>query len=258
MLLRPLSTVFRCLGAALAVLATALAADYRAGVARLEIAPERWVQAVAIQDPKGGRAVIVTAAAMGLPRAITDLVAARSELDRSQVLFLSGPAPPPNQAKLAEDLVTVIGAALGDLQPAALSYGEGSGLRVAAPDGLLRAALFGGGAGPVGHSRAVGGPIRSAFRMVEPEPALRSRETPEPRSNLCPVQAIRFGKSLTLLALGGEVTPDYARRIRLQFSRAKEPLVVVGNSNDIARPFARELEPAILGGIRTVLKRVGR
>jgi hypothetical protein len=63
---------------------------------------------------------------------------------------------------------------------------------------------------------------------------------------------------LTLLALGGEVTPDYARRIRLQFSRAKEPLVVVGNSNDIARPFARELEPAILGGIRTVLKRVGR
>jgi hypothetical protein len=58
--------------------------------------------------------------------------------------------------------------------------------------------------------------------------------------------------------LGGEVRPDYARRIQRQFHRAKEPLIVVGNSNDIAGPLARELEPAILDAIRTVLRRVGR
>jgi hypothetical protein len=248
------------LGAALATLVTALAADYRAGMARLEVAPERWVQAVAIQDSKSGRLVIVTAGEIGLPRAVADLVAARSELDRAQVLFLSGPAPPPTPAKLAEDLVTVIGAALGDLQPAALSYSEGSELRVSAPDGTLRAALFGQGAAasPTGNRKGVDGPIRSAFRMVEPEPTLRPRETSGPRSNPCPVQAIRFGRSLTLVALGGEVRPDYARRIQRQFHRAKEPLIVVGNSNDIAGPLASELEPAILDAIRAVLRRVGR
>jgi hypothetical protein len=244
----------------LATLVTALAADYRAGVARLEVAPERWAQAVAIQDLKGGRLVIVTAGEIGLPRAITDLVAARSELDRSQVLFVSGLAPPPSPAELAEDLVTVIGAALGDLQPAALSYSEGGGLRVASPDGTLRAALFGQGAAanPTGNLKRVDGPVRSAFRMVEPEPALRPRENSGPRSNPCPVQAIRFGRSLTLVALGGEVRPDYVRRIQREFSRAKEPLIVVGNSNDIAGPLASELEPAILDAIRAVLRRVGR
>jgi hypothetical protein len=248
-------------GAALATLATALAADYQAGVARFEVAPERWAQAVAIQDAKGGRLVVVTAGEIGFPRAITDLVAGRSEFDRSQVLFVSGPAPPPDRAKLAENLVTLIGAALGDLRPATLYYDEGGGLRVASPDGgTSRAALFGQGpaAGPTGTRKRVDGLMRSAFRMVEPEPVLRPRETPGPRPNPCPVQAIRFGGSLTLVALKGEVAPDFARRIQREFHRAREPLIVVGNSNDIAGPLAGELEPAILDAIRILLRRVGR
>ncbi len=61
-----------------------------------------------------------------------------------------------------------------------------------------------------------------------------------------------------MVALGGEVAPDFARRIQREFHRAREPLIVVGNSNDIAGPLAGELEPAILDAIRILLRRVGR
>lgn len=105
----------------------ALAAGYQAGVARLEALP--GAQAVAIQGPKGGRVVLVNTGQASLPRALTDLVTARAGLHRSQLLFVSGTAPPPEPVKLADDLVTMVGAALGDLKPAALSWVEGGGLK---------------------------------------------------------------------------------------------------------------------------------
>jgi hypothetical protein len=46
-----------------------------------------------------------------------------------------------------------------------------------------------------------------------------------------PVQAIRFGKSLTLLALGGEVVVDYALRAKREFPG--EPLIVAAYSNSV-------------------------
>ena len=184
---------------------------WRAGVARLDITPSEpiwmsgyaartkpsdgvlhplWAKAIAIEDGRGGRAVIVTTDLIGLPRAITDAVSARAAkdygLDRAQILFNSShthtgpivrhslvnianipaselPAIERYGDRLTENLFTVIGAALGKLAPASLSYHEGQAsfainrrnfpdkpvdhsvpvLKVAAADGKLLAALFG-------------------------------------------------------------------------------------------------------------------
>lgn len=247
--------LLKCLGLVQAVLVAGSAAGYRAGVVRLEIPEE--AQAVAIEDPSGGRIVVVTTGRIGLPRAIIDWVAARTGLDRSQVLFDSGPVPSPDPVGLAGDLVTLIAAALGDLKPAVLSYAGGSHLRVAAPDGSPLAVLF-QHAGSMGSPRRLRGPIRSAFRMVEPKFLLRTREASAPSSSPCSVQAVRFGKNLTLLALGAELRVPYARRIERQFSSAKEPVVLVGNSNGASGPLAEDLEDAVFDGIRNVMKRVGK
>src|SRR5712692_9714979 len=74
------------------------AADYKAGVGRILITPEKpiymsgyagrnhpsegaihdlWAKALAIEDRMGARVVIVTTDLIGLPRGIADLVAAR-------------------------------------------------------------------------------------------------------------------------------------------------------------------------------------
>ncbi len=147
-----------------------------AGVARVDITPDGpiwltgyaarthpstgvlqhlWAKALAIDDGKGGRAVIVTTDLIGLPRAITDPVCARLEkehgLARASILFNSshthtGPLVRGNlltmfdlaaydrarvdeyAQKLTENLVQVVAAALGDLSPATLDYGSGEAL----------------------------------------------------------------------------------------------------------------------------------
>ena len=43
-----------------------------------------------------------------------------------------------------------------------------------------------------------------------------------------PVQAVRFGGGLTLVALGGDVTVDYSLRIKREY--AGEPVVAAGYS----------------------------
>src|SRR5437879_376788 len=104
------SALILCLAGA----SVALSAGLRAGVGRIDITPDGpiwlsgygdrthpstgvltklWAKALAIQDSKGGRVVIVSTDLIGLPRAITDAVAARIEkeygLDRSRVMFNS-------------------------------------------------------------------------------------------------------------------------------------------------------------------------
>src|SRR5512147_2052494 len=94
--------------------ASALAADFKAGVARVDITPSTpiwlsgyasrkhpsegvlhplWAKALAIEDSKRNRVVIVTTDLIGLPRPISELVAARVQkeygLDRSQLLLNS-------------------------------------------------------------------------------------------------------------------------------------------------------------------------
>src|SRR5205807_7049146 len=46
-----------------------------------------------------------------------------------------------------------------------------------------------------------------------------------------PVQAVRFGKELTLLALGGEVVVDYALRVKKEYPG--EAIIVAGYSNAV-------------------------
>ena len=427
------------------------AADFRAGVARLEITPKTsiwmsgygdrkhpsdgvlhplWAKALAIEDGKKNRVVMVTTDLIGLPRSISDVVAARIlkqfGLDRSRLVLNSshthtgpyiGHTLPTlfdfgaeDQSKinayageLTENLVAVIGAAIGKLEPAQVSFGFGVAhfainrreatpngvkigvnpqgpvdpdvpvIRVLGLDGSLKAVLFGyachnttltgqfyqlsgdyagfaqielekahpgatamflmlcGGdqnpnprstlelarqhgktlAGEVERMLSAGltplrPPIRAAFENIELDFALHTRETfeaelkdPNPskvrrakamllayderkpiRHTAYPIQAVRFGNGLTLLALGGEVVVDYALRAKREYPGSN--LVVAGYSNDVMSyiptkrvlqeggyepvdsmayygqpgPYADDVEERIFTGIRQVLKRV--
>ena len=149
------------------------AAGFRAGAGKIKITPETpiwlsgyaarthpsegvlhdlWAKALALEDGKGRRAVIVTMDLIGLPRSISDSVAARAAkqygLERSQLLLNcshthTGPVVRANLSSvygfspeqtavvleyaksLENKLVNVIGAALGDLAPASLFTGHG-------------------------------------------------------------------------------------------------------------------------------------
>ncbi len=391
-----------------------------------------WAKALAIEDGRRNRVVIVTTDLIGLPRAVSEPVAARVAkqhgIDRARLVLNSshthtGPLirsnleimfeMSPEEHKVVEDyadaligkLVDVVGAALADLQPAALSFGNGEAhfainrrqggargvviglnpggptdpdvpvLKVAAPDGKLRAVLFGYAChnttltdkfyklsgdyagfaqiaiekanpgvialffmlcgadqnpnprsslelaeqhGPalatevtrvLGTSlQAVNGQIRAAYQTVDLEFAPNSRDTYQARvgdSNVWrsrhakamlklydegrpirrypyPVQAIVFGKSLTVLALGGEVVVDYALRVKKEFG--SKGIIVAGYSNDVMSyipslrvskeggyepdtsmiyyglpgPYNEEVEERIFTTIHRAMKRVGR
>jgi neutral ceramidase len=161
----------------LAILPVAHAADeaWKAGVAKVNITPEQymwmsgyaarnkpaegkmtelWAKALAIEDPAGKRAVLVTLDLVGIERtlsnSIRDKLEKRFGLDRSQVAINcshthSGPvvgrnlrpmheyALPPEHRdlihqyadKLETAIVDVVGRAIGKLAPAKLEYGSG-------------------------------------------------------------------------------------------------------------------------------------
>jgi hypothetical protein len=154
----------------------------------------------------------------------------------------------------------------------------------------------------------VRGPVRAAFQVVELGFAPQSREGFEARLNESniyrvrhakamlrlyddgnpirrypyPVQALQFGKDLTLVALGGEVVVDYDLRIKREFGAKR--IIVAGYSNDVMSyiPSLRvlkeggyeaddsmiyyglpgryddEVEDRIMTTVRQVMKRVGR
>lgn len=181
----------------------ASAADYRAGLARVDITPEGpiWLsgyasrskpsdgvlnrisaKALALEDSKGSRIVILTTDLIGLPRAVTDVVGARVAkeygLERSRILMNSshthtGPVVYPNLSmmyflepeqeravkayrdRLMDQLVSVIGGAIADLKPATVSYGAGSvgfavNRRLLVPGGPAKLSV--NPDGPVDHS----------------------------------------------------------------------------------------------------------
>lgn len=428
------------------------AADFKAGIARVPITPEGpiwlsgyasrthpsdgvlhelWIKALALEDPGGGRLVIVSTYLIGLPRVISDEVAARVMkaygLDRARLLLNSshthtGPVVwpnlqtmydlPPEQERIlkqfgrrvVDELFTAIGAALGDMTPARLSFGQGSTgfavnrreftpervtigvnpggpvdhsvpvLKVTGSDDELLAVVFGYACHNTtltGHHYKISGdyagfaqseieqahpgatamflmlcgadqnpnprgeveiarrhgaslatevdrvlsgnlkpvrpPIRAAFQMVDLNFAPHTRETFEAELNdenrwavrrakemlkaydkrrpvrriPYPVQAVRFNKDLTLVALGGEVVIDYPLRIKREFP--KETLVIAGYSNDVMcyipskrvlreggyeaehsmiyygqpGPFTEEVEDTVLDTVRQVMRRVG-
>jgi hypothetical protein len=96
------------------------------------------------------------------------------------------------------------------------------------------------------------------------------------------VQGIRLGKSLTLVALGGEVVVDYNLRLKREFPG--EELIVAGYSNDVMcyipslrvlkeggyeandsmiyygqpGPFAEDVEDRVMQMVYKVMDRLGR
>jgi hypothetical protein len=193
--MRPVLALFFC--------CVAFAADWKAGTARVDITPDGpiWMsgyasrkqpsqgvlhklhaRALALEDRRGGRIVIVTTDLIGLPRNITDVAGARLQKDhrlaRERVLFNSshthtGPVVRPNLAvmydlspeneravneyslRLTDNLVAVVSAALGDLKPASLSFGTGRAgfamnRRERTPTGTIRLGV--NPSGPMDHS----------------------------------------------------------------------------------------------------------
>ncbi len=148
--------------AAVFVLAAALlpAADFKAGFARAAITPKApirmsgyagrtqlsegavhdlWAKALALDDGKGGRAVIVTLDLATIPTAMSDEIAARigreNRLPRERLAINvshthAGPVVRPGgdeySRKLADTVVRVAGEALKDLAPARLRFGHGT------------------------------------------------------------------------------------------------------------------------------------
>lgn len=149
-------------------------------------------KALALEDRRGHRAVIVTAG-FDVPLSVADSVAAQAMkeygLERASILVYSvasGGAKP-------VDARTAIGAALGGLKPAVLVYGNGR-LTVSSYDGRCLAGISAEASleactTPAGDS--VGGQIRSALRVVDIPHALGTRETRLPRS--VAVQTIAIG-----------------------------------------------------------------
>lgn len=160
-----------------------------------------------------------------------------------------------------------------------------------------------------GEMKPLEGPLRAAFLMTDLRFAPHTREMFEQRlkdtnphrvrharlmlkaydeqrpirTAPYPVQVIRFGRSLTLLALGGEVVIDYQLRLQKEYG-SREPLIVAGYANDVAfyvpslrvlkeggyepvdsmiyygmpGPFDEDVEERVVNAVRQVMKRVGR
>lgn len=148
------------------------AETWRAGVARQVITPEKavwlagygskrspdgklhdlWMKALALEDPAGRRAVLITSDFQGVPKGMSDrvfaLVAQRHQLERHQIMITfshnhCGPRlgddlvdyypVDADQVALVEEyttlmvtrMVELVGAALADLRPAELKQGMG-------------------------------------------------------------------------------------------------------------------------------------
>jgi hypothetical protein len=188
-----------CIAIELTLAAAGWSADFKAGAASASTA-----RALVLEDARGNRAVFAQAE-FRITQSLADFVAGRllsaQSLDRAAILFRWGgigarPAQP-------DDLVTAITAAIGALQPATVRYGHRVLSIAGENDKCLGSLNEDGAVGIAGCSEGVdvGGPIRAAFQMVEPNHALLNRgET----ARAFPIQAIALGKQVTILALSGE------------------------------------------------------
>ncbi|MGQ9573767.1 MAG: neutral/alkaline non-lysosomal ceramidase N-terminal domain-containing protein [Thermoguttaceae bacterium] len=158
-----------------------------------------------------------------------------------------------------------------------------------------------------GQLRPVRGPIRTAWQVISLDFARHERATFEKelkspdryvqtraklmleaydrgepvRSMQYPVQAVRLGDDVAMVALAGEVTVEYALRLKREFPN--ENLIVLGYANEVPcyipslavlrgggyepvtsmiyygkpGPFAENVEETVIAGCREVLKRTG-
>lgn len=166
----------------------AFAADYyyKAG-----FAASGQARALALEDRKGHRAVILTTA-FDAPLSVVDTIAAQAikeyNLERASLLIYSVASGDP----ALSDARTAIGAALGNLKAALLVYGNGR-LTVSSYDGHCLVAVsaetsLDACTTPAGD--LMGGYIRSAFQIVDLSHGLQTREA-TPRS--VAVQTLAIG-----------------------------------------------------------------
>jgi hypothetical protein len=120
------------------------------------------------------------------------------------------------------------------------------------------------------HQMPVRGPLRSVLETVDLEFRESDRE-----DFAYPVQVIRFGDDLMLVALGNEVVVDYSLRLKSELATGDGPAVwVAGYSNVYAgyipsqrvlleggyearsRPWKPELEERIIGKVHELVDRV--
>ncbi|MCU0248011.1 MAG: neutral/alkaline non-lysosomal ceramidase N-terminal domain-containing protein [Bryobacter sp.] len=231
--------------------AVAATTDYRAGVARVKITPDGpiwmsgyasrnhpstgvkedlWAKALALEDRKGNRVVVVTTDLLGIPRGLADQVAAqvqkRHGLKRAQLLLNSshthaGPVVRPNlelmydlkgdnwtavQAyaqKLALQLVEVTGAALGAMEPASLTVATGrAGFAVNRREATPKGVKIG---------------VNPQGAVDHDVPVLRVRKASGP------LLAVLFGYACHNTTMGGdnyELHGDYAGFAQLQVEAA--------------------------------------
>ncbi len=173
-ILNRLTTAVLFLGLAGGIVSPAHADEYKAGVAKVVITPEAglwmagyasrtmpaegklhdlYAKALALEDARGGRLVLVTTDLIGFPRDLSVAVAAevekKTKLPRDRLLLTSshthcGPVLRNNLKdmydltadqrervdaygrELQKKLVAVIVEALGDLKPAQLAFGQGA------------------------------------------------------------------------------------------------------------------------------------
>jgi hypothetical protein len=193
--------------------------DMSLGVAEFRCpSPNCSVRAIAVSDNKGGLAILITAEGTLAPP-IVDVASARLEKDfgvgRSSLLFLGGPGGRIGDSAVAitDRLYTAARDALRNLAPARVTEAQ-----------VL----------PGTSERVLTGRIRAAYTNIDLGLSRPSY----------PVQAIRFGRTITILALAGEPQADLPAGV-----------VVLKNANGFAGPV-EDSGGRIADAIRNVLARV--
>ncbi|MCO6458632.1 MAG: neutral/alkaline non-lysosomal ceramidase N-terminal domain-containing protein [Pirellulaceae bacterium] len=120
------------------------------------------------------------------------------------------------------------------------------------------------------HRRTLSGPLRTTLEKVDLEFA-----TPDRPDFAYPVQFVQFGSDLALIALGSEVTVDYALRLKRELGSATGPAIWVAGYSNVydgyipssrvlleggyeaaSRPWRPSLEERIIGKSHELFKRL--
>ncbi len=210
-----------------ALCATLRASELWAGFGRVGIPGGIRACALALQDGRGEKAIIVSCDAELPPGFIEEVAAGAAKqfcIERRQLLVAALPSQSSSAAgaRLKKSLVSAVGLALEDLAPALVTVTTGPvpALKVEASDGRLRGVLFGTPA-PVEAREAFERAHPGAFALFLPlsgsvpaAPAELEAALAAPAEALAPplrvafgpaepspVQVFRLGKDLAILAL---------------------------------------------------------
>jgi len=93
------------------------------------------------------------------------------------------------------------------------------------------------------HQRPVRGPLRSALEPVDLECA-----KPDRPNVAYPVQVVRFGNDLSIIALGSEVVVDYSLRLKRELTRPDGPAIWVAGYSNVCTDYVASQRVLLEGG----------